>query len=78
MPDVEDRQNIRVVQGCSGASFLFESISTVSVTRDGGGEHLDGDVTPKPRIPRPINLAHRPGADECNNLVRPESGARCQ
>jgi hypothetical protein len=78
VPDVEDGQNIRVVQGCSGASFLFESNPTVSVTRDGGGENLDGDVTSKSRIPGPINLAHRPGADECNNLVRPESGARCQ
>jgi hypothetical protein len=40
-----------LVHGCRGASFLIESIPTVGVAGDGGGENLDGAVTSEPRIP---------------------------
>ena len=64
VPDVEDRQNIRVVQGRRGASFQFETVPAIGVARDDGGENLDGDITSEPRIPGPIHLAHRPGPDQ--------------
>jgi len=38
-----------------------------------GGElarqHFDGDVAPEPRVARTVDLAHRAGPDQCEDLV---------
>jgi hypothetical protein len=34
------------------------------VSRDLGGQRLDGDIAAQPSIVRPVHLAHAPGADE--------------
>jgi hypothetical protein len=39
-------------------------------------DDLEGDVAPEPRVLRPIELAHAARADERNDLVWAEAGAR--
>ena len=74
VPDVEDRQDIRVVEGGSRARLQFETLAAVGVAQNAGSENLDGDVTSEPRIASPIHLAHRPGADRATTSPTARGG----
>ena len=62
-----------MIQRGRGARFLLEAAQTIGVGGEGRGQHLDGDIAPEPRIARAIHLAHAPGSDEGDDLVRAET-----
>ena len=45
---------------------------------DGGGQDLDGDRAVQTRIARAVDLAHPPGTERPEDLVRPDARARGQ
>ena len=59
-----------MVQRRGRAGFLLESMEAIDVGRECGGQDLDRNVTPEPRIARTIDLAHAAGAERGHDLVR--------
>ncbi len=75
LTDVVDRRDVRVVENAGGFRFLLEAAKAIRVLREGCRQHLDRDLAPEPRIPRPIDLAHTPRADRAEDLVGAELGS---
>ena len=73
--DVVDREDVRMVQRCSGAGFLFEAPEPVGIRRVDVRQDLDRDVTSKTRVVREIDLAHSSTAQQIQDLVRAEQSA---
>src|SRR5215469_9852452 len=59
----EHDQNIWVIQGRSGGSFLLKAAKTVLIGGDSGRQHLDGYVPAEMQILRTIDFTH-PSATE--------------
>ena len=74
--DVVDGQNVRMIQEAGGPRLLFEPAQPVIVGSKRGGQNLDGDVSPQPRVAGPVDLAHSTGPQRTDDLVRSELGAR--
>ncbi len=73
LPDVVDRDDVRVVERGSGPGLLLEALQPLRVGGQGGRQHLDRDLAPEPRVPRLVHLSHSPGTQGRLDLVRTES-----
>jgi hypothetical protein len=73
---VEDRDQVRVVEGARGSGFLLEAADAVGVARHLRPKNLDRHLAAEPLVPRPVHLAHPAGAERGQHLVRPETCAR--
>jgi hypothetical protein len=76
--EVEDREDVRVRQRGDGLRLAPETGQPLAITRDGRRQHLDRDVALQLRVPRPVHLAHPPGPERGDDLVRTEPCARNQ
>ena len=76
--DVVHRKNIGMVQRRGSAGFLLESMETIDVSGKRGGQHLDGDVAPEPRIVGAVDLSHSAAAQRRKDFVRAEPSAGCE
>ena len=76
LADVEHRQDVRVIErrGCAG--LLLETVQAVGVQGIRRGEHFDRHIAAQPRIARPVDLSHAPGANGADDFVRSEMDAR--
>src|SRR5262249_44734229 len=72
-----DGRDVRVVDRCEQPRLTLEAGITLGAGEPGFGQHLDGDVTTQPRVRRAINLAHPARAEQRDDLVRTDSGSRC-
>jgi hypothetical protein len=70
-----DGDDVRVLERGKGPGLPLESIEPFGLGGNRLGEQLQRDVTAEPRVDRPIDLAHAPGADGGDDLVRTKSGA---
>jgi hypothetical protein len=52
------RENIGMVEGGGGARLLLEAPQAVGTLRQQRRQHLDCDLTPQVRIPRPVHPSH--------------------
>jgi len=69
-PDIENRENIRVVQGGGGQCLLLEAAEAVWIERNRGRQHLDGDFALEPGIAGAIHLAHASGPERADDFIR--------
>ncbi len=76
--DVEDLTNVRMAQRGNRARFLLESPHAIGIGGEGVGQDLEGYVTMKPRVARPIHFSHAPGAKRGHDFIRTETRACCQ
>ena len=68
--------NDAVTEGSYGTNGVgSERPEAVGVGGERGGQHLDRYLAPETRVLCPIDLAHSPGPEDGENLVRPEMGA---
>ncbi len=70
---VEDGQDVRVTQSGDGTGLALEPLEPLRVAGHLLGQHLDRDLAPETRVPRPVDLAHPPGPELVEDLVRPEA-----
>ena len=68
--DVEDRADVRMIEGGCGACLPAEALERLLIRRQVAGEDLDGDGAVQPRVSRAIHLPHATGAEWFENLVR--------
>ena len=68
--------------GCDSAAMARASRSNrwrdSRVRRDERGQHLDRDRAIEAHVAGAIHFAHPAGAEHALDLIRAESGARCQ
>src|SRR5260370_12734603 len=67
-----DGNDIRMVEGRRRACILLETVQPVAISGECGGQNLDRNAAVQARIPSPVHLAHPPGAEQLDNLVRSE------
>lgn len=60
--DAEDLRDVGVVERRQRFRLALEALQSLLVVDEVFRQHLDGDFTPKPRVPRAVHLAHRSGA----------------
>ena len=72
---VVHRQDVGMIQRRGGARFALEPRQPVAVLGKRRGDDLDGNVTCKARIARPVDLAHAAGAKGGHDRVRSEPSA---
>lgn len=77
--DVEDRDDVRVVQGGGGLRFLLEPPESLRVGREGGRKNFQCDVTLQSWVASPIHFSHAAGAEQGHDLVVGDlcSGRKC-
>src|SRR6185295_18061438 len=73
--DVEDGDDVGMVEGRDGPRLQLEAPQAVWIGREAGRKHLDRDVASQARVPRPVHLAHRSGAERGQDLIRAETSA---
>jgi hypothetical protein len=56
-------------------TFALQSCPPVGIEREGSWQHFQRDVTPEPRVTRPVDFAHCTRAERGQHLVRSESSA---
>jgi hypothetical protein len=78
VPDVVKRADVRMGQGRDGLRLALEARPRVGILRKMRGKDLDRDETVEPRVARAIHLAHAPGSERGDDLVRTEARARGQ
>ena len=71
--DLVDRDDVRVIQGRSGTRLPLEAVQALRVRRNLGRQHLQGDLAPEPRVPRPVHLSHPACANLAQDFVRPQT-----
>jgi hypothetical protein len=64
-----------VIQRGGGAGLLLESREAIDVGRKRGGQDLDRDVTPQPRITGAVDFAHAACTERGHDFVGPEASA---
>src|SRR5262249_28584081 len=72
--DVVDGRDVGVVQDPRSARLLLEPPQPVRIGREGGRQHLNRDLAPEPRIPRPVHLSHAARTQRREDLVRSQAG----
>jgi hypothetical protein len=65
--DAEDGRDIWMMQSGQQPRFAFEPRAAFRVLREGGGKHLHRDIPSKPRVARPVDVAHRATADRSDD-----------
>jgi hypothetical protein len=78
LADVVHREDVRMVQRGGRARLLLEAKQPVRIAAELDREDFDRDLAPQPRVAAPIDLAHTSGAEDSENLVRTETGARAE
>ena len=78
LTDVVHGEDVRVIERGRRFRFLLESVQTVGVSGNGGGQDFDGNVTRQARIASSIDLSHAPCTQEGDNLIRAQASARLQ
>jgi hypothetical protein len=56
-------QNVGVIQRRNYLRLLLEPPQPFRVPRKRGGQNLDCDVAPEPRVPRAVHLTHAASAE---------------
>jgi hypothetical protein len=64
-----------MVQGGGGERLLLEPVEPIRILRNPLREYLDRDLTAKPGVPRPIDLAHPARAEGGKDFIRAEPSA---
>jgi len=64
-----------VVEGGDGAGLLLEAAQAIGIVAQLGREDLDGDVAAEAGVAGAVHLAHPPGPDQVEDLVRPQPHA---
>ena len=72
-----DGRDVRVVDRRQQRGLALEPGTTVGALARRFGQHLDRDVAAQPRIAGAVDLSHAAGAEQADDLVRADSGARC-
>ena len=62
--DVVYREDVRVIEGGSGARLLREALQPVGIARGSDGPHLDRDIALEASVTAAIDLAHAARTDE--------------
>ncbi len=76
--DAVNRGDVGVIQSRQAPRLAFEPRQAIGVSGHGIRQNLDGDVAAEPRIPCPIDLAHTPGTEGTDNLIRSDARANRQ
>src|SRR5260370_42269969 len=71
-----DSNDIWVVEGRCRTRFLLEAVQPITLRGECGGQNLDRNTAIQARIPRPVDLAHPAGAQQLDNLIPSELGAK--
>ena len=70
--DVVDRGDVGMVQDAGSFGLLLEAAQAVGVRGKRRRQDLDRDISPEPRVLRPIDLPHSARAEGRDDLVRAE------
>jgi len=73
--DVMQRADVWVIEGSHGARLTFEPCTSIGVRDERVGEDFDCDGAVEARVPSSIHLAHAPGTNQSENLIRTEAHA---
>src|SRR5262245_24717253 len=76
--DIVDLQDVRMVQRRSRARLAFETSQCLGTSRERRVDHLDRHLAAQARITGAIHRAHPAGAEEADDFVWTETGARSQ
>jgi hypothetical protein len=69
LPDVEDREDVRVVQGGGGAGLCLEAPHAVGIHDEGQRQELERDAATEARVGGEIDLAHPARAEQREDAV---------
>ncbi len=75
-PGIEDREQVRIVEGARQPRLLLEAAQAFRVGRDFGAQHLQRDLAPETVVPRSIHLPHSTGTEWSDHFIGAEPGAR--
>jgi hypothetical protein len=64
-----------MIQGARGTSFLLEAAEPIGIRCEAGWKNLDRDVASETIVASTINLSHPAGAQQREDLIRPDRGA---
>src|SRR5262245_33788668 len=70
--------DVGMVQRGEQLGLALKTGETIGILRERFGQNLDGDLALQPRIRRAIDFAHSACADQAENFVRAEPGARIE
>src|SRR5215471_17558751 len=76
--NIEDGEDVGVIEGAGGASFLLEPLEALGILRERGGQDFYCDFAGEPRVPRSIDFTHPTSADGGDDFVRAELRARTE
>jgi len=62
-----------MIQRRGGACFLLEATQAIGIRAELGGQDLDGNISPEPRVVCPINFTHPADPKQGQNCVRAEA-----
>jgi hypothetical protein len=70
-----DGRDVGMVERGEDAGFATEARDPIGIVDEGRRQGLDRDVAAEPRVVRPVDFTHPPGAERRDELVRPEARA---
>jgi len=70
---IEDRDQVRVVEGAHGFRFLLEAPQPIGIGGGVRGQDLDGDLAPEPVVARAVDLPHPARAQGSQDFVRSQA-----
>ncbi len=73
LADVVERDDVRMGERGYRARFQLETTAAVGILRVVGGQNLERDVAPQPRVAGAIHLAHSACTNRRDDLIRPEA-----
>jgi len=73
--DIEQRADVRVVQGCNGASFSIEALTELRYASERMWKDLDRDGAIEPGIPGAVHFAHASRSERRQDLVGAQAHA---
>jgi hypothetical protein len=76
--DVVEHADVGVLEGGDGAGLPLEACPADRVRGEVRGEDLEGDGAAEAGVAGLLNLAHAPGPEKAEDLVRPEASARLE
>ena len=71
--DIVDRSDIGVLESGGCLTFAFESLTSFRVLRHVGWQDLEGNVSTKAEVVRPVDFAHSAGPQGRDDLIRSET-----
>src|SRR5262245_34532046 len=74
--DIEDTKNIGVIQRSQNLGFLLKAGAAGRVASEVRGQNLQRNITPQPRVARPVDLAHAARAQRRDDFIRSEFVSR--